>query len=114
MLAVLAFIMPALGLKEPACQCRRHKRCGFIPWVEKIPWRRAWQSIPIFLPGESPWTEEPGQGVGWVATIHTATQSQTQLKALSMCACMPSPIMNTMLTIYEFNILEYFLQLYYI
>ena len=21
--------------KEPACQCRRHKRCGFDPWVGK-------------------------------------------------------------------------------
>ena len=31
----------------------RHKRCGFDPWVGKIPWRRAWQSIPVFLPGES-------------------------------------------------------------
>ena len=29
-------------------------------WVGKIPWRRAWQPTPIFLPGESPWTEEPG------------------------------------------------------
>ena len=19
--------------KEPVCQCRRHKRCGFDPWV---------------------------------------------------------------------------------
>ena len=27
--------------KEPACQCRRPKRCGFNPWVWKIPWRRA-------------------------------------------------------------------------
>ena len=26
--------------KEPACQCRRHKRWGFDPWVRKIPWRR--------------------------------------------------------------------------
>ena len=25
----------------------------FIPWVEKIPWRRKWQPIPIFLPGKS-------------------------------------------------------------
>ena len=24
----------------------------FNPWVRKIPWRRAWQSIPVFLPGE--------------------------------------------------------------
>ena len=23
------------------------------PWVGKIPWRRAWQPTPIFLPGES-------------------------------------------------------------
>ena len=35
-------------------------RPGFDPWVGKIPWRRAWQPIPVFLPGESPWTEEPG------------------------------------------------------
>ena len=29
-------------------------------WVRKIPWRRAWQPTPVFLPGESPWTEESG------------------------------------------------------
>ena len=23
------------------------------PWVGNIPWRRAWQSTPVFLPGES-------------------------------------------------------------
>ena len=36
------------------------------PWVGKIPWRRAWQPIPVFLPGESPRTEKPGglQSVG--------------------------------------------------
>ena len=39
--------------KEPTCHCRRHKRCGFDPWVGKIPWRREWQPTPIFLPGES-------------------------------------------------------------
>ena len=36
--------------KEPACQCSRHKRHGFDPWVGKIPWRRAWQLTPVFLP----------------------------------------------------------------
>ena len=35
-------------------------RCGFDPRVRKIPWRRAWQPTPVFLPGESSWTEEPG------------------------------------------------------
>ena len=39
--------------KEPACQCRIHKRCGFIPWVEKISWSRKWQPTSVFLPGES-------------------------------------------------------------
>ena len=27
-------------------------RHGFDPWVGKIPWRRAWQPTPVFLPGE--------------------------------------------------------------
>ena len=38
--------------KEPVCQCRRLKKRGFEPWVRKIPWRRAWKSTPVFLPGE--------------------------------------------------------------
>jgi len=39
--------------KMPACQHRRHQRLEFSPWVGKIPWRRIWQLIPVFLPGES-------------------------------------------------------------
>ena len=39
--------------KEPACQCMRQKRCGFNPWVSKIPWRRTWPPSPVLLPGES-------------------------------------------------------------
>ena len=31
-------------------QCRRH---GFSPWVGKMPWRRKWQPIPVFLLGKS-------------------------------------------------------------
>ena len=38
--------------REHTCQCRKHERCGFAPWVRKIPWRRAWQPTPVFLPGE--------------------------------------------------------------
>ena len=42
----------SLGLsgKEFTCQSRRG---GFHPCVRKIPWRRAWQPTPVFLPGES-------------------------------------------------------------
>ena len=30
----------------------QHGRPGFSHWVGKIPWKRAWQSTPAFLPGE--------------------------------------------------------------
>ena len=46
---------------------------GSDPWVGKIPWRRVWQPTLVFLPGESPWTEEPC----WVQSI--GLQSQTWL-----------------------------------
>ena len=43
-----------LSGKEPTCQCRRHKRCRFDPWVWKWqPWRRKWQPTLVFLPRES-------------------------------------------------------------
>ena len=39
--------------KESTCQCRRHKRHRFSPWVGKSPWRSAWQSTSVSLLGES-------------------------------------------------------------
>ena len=54
--------------KELACQCTTLKRHAFDPWVGKIPWRRAWQPILVFLLGEfhgqrtlvgySPWSHK--------------------------------------------------------
>ena len=65
---------------------KNHLQCrisGFDPWVRKIPWRKAWQPTPVFLPEESPWTEKPdglpsmgSQRVGhdWVTKhIHTTS-----------------------------------------
>ena len=43
--------------KETTCSVGRPV---FDPWVGKISWRRAWQPSLVFLPEESPWTEEPG------------------------------------------------------
>ena len=34
-------------------QYRRHRTCGFDPWIWKIPWRRKWQLTPVSFPGES-------------------------------------------------------------
>ena len=39
--------------RESASQCRRHRSCGFNPWIGNIPWRMKWQFTPVFLPGES-------------------------------------------------------------
>ena len=33
--------------------CLQCRRPGSNPWVRKIPWRREWLSILVFLPGES-------------------------------------------------------------
>ena len=43
---------------------------GSIPG--KIPWRRKWQPTPVFLPGESTWTEESGtlQSIGLQSIRH--------------------------------------------
>ena len=63
--------------KEPTCQCRGHKRNRFYPWVGKIPWRRAWQPILVFWPGES-----LGQG-SLADTVHRVSKNWTWLKWLS-------------------------------
>ena len=38
--------------KETACQCKRHERLWFDPWVRKISWSRKWQPTPEVLPGK--------------------------------------------------------------
>ena len=43
----------SVGKAFTCMQCRGRRRCGFDPWVGKIPWRKIWQSAPVFLPGES-------------------------------------------------------------
>ena len=66
--------------KEPVCQCRRHKSLRFDPWVRKMPWRRAWQPIPVSLPGN------PMDRGAWWAMVHRVAKSWTQPKPLSMQA----------------------------
>ena len=44
----------ALVVKNPPANAGdRRKRQEFDRWAGKIPWRRAWQPTPVFLPGES-------------------------------------------------------------
>ena len=80
--------------QEPACQCRSHERHGFDPWVGKIPWRRAWQPTPVFLPGEShgqrcwlaysPWCDKESDMTEVTQRAHARTHAHTHTHTLSM------------------------------
>ena len=98
---ILSQLVQSLGFpgspsgKESTCQCRRYQRPGSDPWVGRIPWRRAWQPTPVFLPGESheqrslagyrPWGRKESK---W---LHT----HTELTLLIFCLkCLISLIQN--------------------
>ena len=86
--------------KEPACQCRRHRRCGFDPGVGKILWRRAWQPTPVFLPGEShrqrslvgcsPWGRNESDTTERLSTQHTFKWSFITVVLLSVLFSKPN------------------------
>ena len=87
--------------KEPACQCRRCKRCPHLlhpnSWVGKIPWRRKWQPTPVFLPGNfhrqrsclwirkgSNMTEN---SVSYLVQVVTISSIQNPNFSISGCVC---------------------------
>ena len=65
----------------------RCKRQRFDPWVRKIPWRREWQPIPVFWPGElheqrslagySPRGHKKSDMTEWLSLIHTRANAAT-------------------------------------
>ena len=75
--------------KESTNQYRKHKRCGFSPWVRKIPCRRQWQPTPVLLPGEfhgqgslvgySPWGHKESD-----TTERLSTHTHTYLKDVTL------------------------------
>ena len=66
----------ALVAKNLPANAEDLRDMGSTPRSGRFPWRRKWQATPVFLPGESPWTEEPG------GLPSIGSQSQTQLKWL--------------------------------
>ena len=55
--------------KDPACQCRRHKKCRFDPWFGKV--MMVHSSILAWR------IQDRG---AWQATVHRVPKSQTRLK----------------------------------
>ena len=97
--------------KESVCKAG-DKRSRFDPWVRKIPWRRAWQPTPVFLPGESygqrrlglqtigsqrvrhDWnnwpqthTSNPIMRASWPNYIHKAPSLKISSHAMCMLSC---------------------------
>ena len=55
-MVVILILRCSIGASLVAKVVRNHLQCwrpGFDPWVRKIPWRREWQPIPVFLPKKS-------------------------------------------------------------
>ena len=73
-------IFPARVLEWGAiANAGRHKRCGFDPWVRKIPWRRKWQPT-LFLPQS--WTQLSNwtRGCIWTgAKLGVQTEASTEI-----------------------------------
>ena len=58
-------------LLPSAASKQKERYLNHLQQGEEERWRRAWQPAPVLLPGESPWTDEPGR--------HGVTKSWTQL-----------------------------------
>ena len=69
----------ALGVKSPPANAG-DMRHGINLWAGKTPWRRARQPPLVFLPGESPWTEEPGGLSPWGRRELDTTEQLTQYR----------------------------------
>ena len=77
-----------LNGKESTYQCRR---CGFNPWVGKIPWRRKWQATPVFLAGKFQRQRNLVGFSPWVCKrVHTTEQlSSKSLRAIKYTVFAP-------------------------
>ena len=80
-----------LSGKESACLCRRHKRCGFNPWVGKIPPEKEMTTHSSTLAWRTPWTEEPG---GLQCLWSQRSDMTTQLSMNSRATLMGSVVKN--------------------
>ena len=49
---ILVYFPGGSAVKNPPAM-QEMQECGVDLWIRKIPWMRAWQPSPVFLPGES-------------------------------------------------------------
>ena len=117
--------------KEPSCQSRGCKRCEFDPWARKMPWRRAWQLTPVFLPGEShgqrsltsygPWGHnwsdlacmhtggEFEKSFSWHAVLKECTRGEIPYICVCVCMCISVAVLPSELSFHpalEFSLVK--------
>ena len=88
---------------------------GFNPWVRKIPWRRAWQPTPVFLPGRISQTEEYGspQFMGSQRVRHdwaTNTQHNTIKAVIILQIILSEPLLFHISLGVNYKLLYYILK----
>ena len=66
--------------KKPSANAGEGKRCRFDPWFGDIPWRRAQQPPPVFLPGES-------HGQRSLAGYSPWGHGESDMTEATYCAC---------------------------
>ena len=71
-----------------------HRRQEFDPWVRKIPWSRAWQPTPVFLPGESHGQKSLGGYRPWGRTELDATERLSMRKHVKVLGLTPFLVCN--------------------
>ena len=82
---------------SPAGKESAYRKPGFIFWVRKIPWRREWQSTPVFLPeeshgqrslvGYSPWDYKEPDMTERLALLHKGNRRKSAVTVESGCVC---------------------------
>ena len=77
-LKIFIYLIGGPNGKELACRCRRLKRCGFDPWIRKVPGEENGNPLQYSC------LENPMDRGAWWVTGHRVTQSWTQLKRWSI------------------------------
>ena len=100
-----------LSGKQSTCWCRRMRKCGFNPLVGKIPWRRKWQCILVFLPGYSmdrglqlqslshcsPWGQKELEMTEWLSTHNNDSVNCIQFSSVTQsCPTLCDPMHYSM------------------
>ena len=72
---------------------------GFHPWVGNVPWRRGWQSTPVFLPGESNGQRTLADHSPWGRKeLHTTERLTLSVSALSLSGVVERDVRETVVS----------------